>query len=277
MTTANQTPAAGKPFKRILLTGAAGGLGRILRERIKPWADVVRLSDIGDMGEARDGEEIVRCDLADKAAVHAMMEGVDAVLHFGGLSTEYAFEDIMQANILGTYNLYEAIHKCGVKRVVFASSNHAIGFYRTTDMIDADSPTRPDTFYGVSKCFGESLSRFYFDRFGIETVCLRIGSSFEKPANKRMLITYFSYDDLVESLRCSLVTPRVGHTILFGMSDNAGKWWDNRKAAHLGFVAKDSSAQFNDMFPDSGDYPGADDIANTFQGGGFILTGPQYK
>jgi uronate dehydrogenase len=89
-----------KPFKRLLLTGAAGGLGKVLRERIKPWADVVVLSDIADMGEAREGEEIVQCDLADKAAVMKMMEGVEAVLHFGGISTENTFENIMQANIL---------------------------------------------------------------------------------------------------------------------------------------------------------------------------------
>lgn len=266
-----------RPFKRILLTGAAGGLGRVLRERIKPWADVVRLSDIGDMGEARAGEEVVRCDLAEKAAVLALMEGVDAVLHFGGLSTEHAFEDIMNANILGTANLYEAVHKCGVRRVVFASSNHTVGFYRTTDVIDADSPTRPDTFYGVSKCFGEQLSRYYYDRFGIETVCLRIGSSFPEPANRRMMTTWFSYDDLVEMLRCALFAQRVGHTIAFGVSDNPGKWWDNTRAAHLGYVPRDSSRRFADRFPDSGHYPPADDVTATFQGGPFVLAGPQYK
>jgi uronate dehydrogenase len=251
----------------------------VLRERIKAWADVVRLSDIriDGLGAANDGEEIVACDLADKAAVLAMMDGVDVVLHFGGLSTEYAFDDIMQANILGTANVYEAVHKCGVRRVVFASSNHAVGFYRTTDVIDADAPTRPDTFYGVSKCFGESLSRYYYDRLGIETVCVRIGSSFPEPQNRRMMTTYFSYDDLVELLRCSLFAPRVGHTIVFGQSDNAGSWWDNTKAAHLGFKAKDSSSKFAHLFPASGEYPAADDVATTYQGGAFILSGPQYK
>ncbi|RJG14454.1 NAD-dependent epimerase/dehydratase family protein [Massilia cavernae] len=265
-----------KPFKRILLTGAAGGLGKVLRDRIKPWADVVRLSDLADLGEAREGEEIVQCDLADKAAVMKMMEGVDAVLHFGGISVEAPFDAILSANIVGTANLYEAVHKHGVRRVVFASSNHAIGFYKQTEVIDADDPVRPDTMYGVSKCFGENLSRYYFDRFGIETVCIRIGSSFPEPQSARMLVTYFSYDDLVESLRCSLMTAKVGHTILFGMSDNPAKWWDNRKAGHLGFVAKDSSTKFNGMFPPSGNYPAADDVGATYQGGPFILNGPQF-
>lgn len=271
----NQTQQA-IPFKRILLTGAAGGLGRVLRERIKPWAEVLRLSDLADLGAAREGEEIVQCNLADKAAVLALMEGVDAVLHFGGISVEAPFEAIMQANILGTANLYEAVHKAGVKRVVFASSNHAVGFYRTTDMVDASMPTRPDSMYGVSKCFGESLSRYYYDRFGIETVCLRIGSSFPAPINKRMMSTYFSYDDLVEMLRCALFAPRVGHTIAFGMSDNAAAWWDNRHAAFLGFRAKDSSAQFADRFPDSAQFPDPDDITASYQGGKFLLDGPQY-
>jgi len=266
-----------KPFKRLLLTGAAGGLGKILRDRIKPWADVVRLSDIGDMGVAREGEEIVRCDLADKAAVFKLLEGVDAVLHFGGISTENTFENIMAANIAGTYNLYEAVHKHGVKRVVFASSNHTIGYYKTTDYIDADSPMRPDSLYGVSKCFGESLSRYYYDRAGIETVCLRIGSSFPEPVNPRMLVTWFSYDDLLESLRVSLFTPRVGHTILFGVSANPASWWDNSKAAHLGFKPKDSSTRFAANFPDTGAYPPKDDVATICQGGGFLMSGPQYK
>jgi uronate dehydrogenase len=266
-----------KPFKRLLLTGAAGGLGKILRERIKPWADVVRLSDIGDMGAAQEGEEIVQCDLADKAAVLKLLEGVDAVLHFGGISTENTFEAIMHANIQGTYNVYEAAHKHGVKRIIFASSNHAVGFYKQSEYIDADAPTRPDSMYGISKVFGEQLSRYYWDRAGIETVCIRIGSSFPEPTNVRMMASWFSYDDLVEALRVSLFTPRVGHTILFGTSDNAVKWWDNRKASHLGFRPKDSSSQFDHLFPNNGTYPPADDPVSLFVGGKFVYDGPMYK
>jgi uronate dehydrogenase len=265
-----------KPFHRILLTGAAGGLGKILRERVKPWADIVRLSDLADLGEAAEGEEIVQCDLADKAAVLKLLDGVDAVLHFGGVSVEERFEPILQANILGVANLYEAVHKAGVKRVIYASSNHATGFYRTTDLVDADMPVRPDGFYGVSKCFGEALSRYYYDRFGIETVCLRIGSSFAEPKNARMMTTYLSYDDLVELIRCSLFTPRVGHTITFGTSDNDTTWWDNGKAAHLGYRPKDSSRTFAHLFPDTAERPPKDDMPTTFQGGPFVTAGPKY-
>jgi len=271
------TTVTNKPLHRILLTGAAGGLGRVLREKLKPWADILRLSDIGDMGSAADNEEIMHCDLADKAAVFELVKEVDVILHFGGISVEAPFEDILRANIQGTYNIYEAAHKHGIKRLVFASSNHTIGFYQTTTCIDADDPVRPDGMYGISKCFGENLSRYYFDRFGIETVCIRIGSSFPVPTSRRMLTTYLSFDDLTELLRCALFTPRVGHTIVFGASDNAEKWWDNRKAAHLGYQARDSSAQFSHLFPPSGAYPAADDVATLYQGGAFILSGPQYK
>jgi uronate dehydrogenase len=267
----------GKPFKRILMTGAAGGLGKVLRDRIKPWAEVVRLSDIAGMGEARPGEELVQCDLSDKAAVMKLMEGVDAVLHFGGISTEAPFEAIMQANILGVAHLYEAAYKHGVKRLMFASSNHAIGYYKTTDMLDANMPTRPDSMYGISKVFGEQMSRYYYDRFGIETVCIRIGSSFPQPANKRMMSTYLSYDDLTELLRCSLFAPRVGHTIVFGMSDNDSVWWDNRYAAHLGYRPKDSSAKFAHLFPDTCEFPEKDDVTTIYQGGKFLLDGPMFE
>lgn len=265
-----------KQFNRILLTGAGGGLGRMLRERIKPWARTIRLSDIADLGSAGENEEIMCCDLADNAAVLKLVEGVDAVLHFGGISVEDKFVPIMQANILGLYNLYEAVHKAGVKRVIYASSNHVTGFYRTTDLVDADMPPRPDSFYGVSKCFGEALSRYYYDRFGIETVCLRIGSSFPEPRSARMMTTYLSYDDLVELIRCSLFTPRVGHTIAFGNSNNDTKWCDNSKAAHLGYQPKDSSRKFAHMFPDTSERPPAGDPTTIFQGGPFVVAGPMY-
>jgi uronate dehydrogenase len=272
MTTSN----IAKKYNRILLTGAAGGLGRILRERAGQWADIVRVSDLADLGPAGDGEEVVLCDLADRDAVRALVKDCDAVLHFGGVSVEGPFDPIMQANILGAYNLYAAIHQEGVKRVVFASSSHTVGFYKQTERVDADMPLRPDGFYGLSKCFGEALSRYYFDRFGIETVCLRIGSSFPEPRNPRMMVTYLSYDDLSELIRCSLFTPRVGHTITFGTSANAATWWDNSKAAHLGYKAKDSSDGFRANFPDTPAFPPADDWPTIFQGGPFVTTGPIY-
>jgi uronate dehydrogenase len=266
-----------KPFKRLLLTGAGGGLGTMLRERIKPWADVIRLSDVKEIAPAGPGEEVVQCDLGDRKAVMDLLEGVDAVLHFGGISVEDEFETIMNANILGLHHLYEGVHKRGIKRVIYASSSHVVGYYPTTQVVDATMPLRPDGMYGVSKCFGEALSRYYYDRFGIETVCLRIGSSFDEPRNARMMTTFLAYDDLVELIRCALFTPRVGHTITFGVSDNPVRWWDNREASHLGFQAKRSSREFAERFPQTGAWGAADDITAVYQGGPFLTAGPMYK
>jgi uronate dehydrogenase len=161
-----------------------------------------------------------------------------------------------------------------VKRVVFASSNHVIGFYPVTQKIDADDPVRPDGLYGVSKAFGENLSRFYFDRHGIETVCLRIGSCFPAVKDRRMLNTYLSYDDLVELVRCGLFAPSAGHTIIFGVSDNRVKWWDNSKAAHLGFRARDSSEPQRARVESEVAALDPADPAAQFQGGAFVRTGP---
>jgi uronate dehydrogenase len=267
-----------KPFKRILLTGAAGGLGRRLRDHMQEFADIVRLADMADIGPARAGEEVVQCDLADRDAVMKMCEGVDAILHFGGVSTEQEFEPIMNGNILGLVNLYEAVHKLGIRRVIFASSNHTMGMYRTTETVDAGMPTRPDGYYGLSKVFGESLSRFYWDRFGIETVCIRIGFCFPEPTTHRQLITWLSLDDLVQLLRRSLLTPRVGHTITFGVSDNPGKWWDDRHARHLAYKPQDSSQQFAEQVYAAGvDWTDPDDLTLNHQGGQFLMNGPKYK
>jgi len=261
-------------YSRLLLTGAAGGLGKMLRERLKPFARVLRVSDRAELGAAAPGEEVAICDLADKEAVHKLVDGVDAVVHFGGISVEDRFEPIMQSNILGLFNLYEAVRKHGVKRVVFASSNHVTGFYKQSERIDTDAPVRPDGLYGVSKCFGENLSRFYFDRHGIETVCLRIGSSFPVVKDRRMLATYLSYDDLVELIRCSLFAPNAGHTIIFGASANSQSWWDNSKAAHLGFKPKDTSEPQRARVEAAGPPLASDNPVAIYQGGPFVLAGP---
>ena len=261
-------------YSRILLTGAAGGLGKILRLRMTTFTEVLRVSDRLNIEPAGPNEEVVVCDLADKHAVHQLVAGVDAVVHFGGISVEDRFEPILQSNIIGVFNLYEAVRKHGIKRVVFASSNHVTGFYKQTEKITADAPMRPDGLYGVSKCFGENLSRLYFDRYGIETVCLRIGSSFPVVKDRRMLATYLSYDDLVELVRCSLFAPKIGHTVIFGSSDNAVSWWDNAKAAHLGFKPKDASDHQRERVEASSPPLAPNDPALIFQGGGFVLAGP---
>ena len=259
--------------RRLLLTGAAGGLGKVLRPRLRARADVLRVSDISALDPAQAGEEAVVCDLAEADAVDALIQGCDAIVHLGGVSVERPFEEILPANIQGVYNVYEAARRHGVRRVIFASSNHTIGFYRQNQVIDADVLPRPDGYYGLSKVFGENLSRFYFDRYGIETVCIRIGSSFPEAKDRRMLVTWLSYDDLEQLIVRGLFTPSVGHTIVYGASANRDSWWDNNRAAHLGFAPKDSSEQFRAKV-EAQPQPDPTDPANRYQGGGFVKAGP---
>ena len=271
MTTTHTAPT---PFNRVLLTGAAGGLGKVLRKSLRPYAKILRLSDISEMAPAADAsEEVQICDLSDKQAVHQLVEGVDAILHFGGVSVERPFEEILGANISGVFHIYEAARRHGVKRIIFASSNHVIGFYKQDETIDAHSPRRPDSYYGLSKSYGEDMVTFYFDRYGIETVSIRIGSSFPEPQNRRMMSTWLSFDDLTQLIERSLFTPSVGHTVVYGMSANRDVWWDNRFAAHLGYTAKDSSEVFRDKVEQQ-PMPAADDPAAVYQGGAFAAAGP---
>jgi uronate dehydrogenase len=259
---------------RVLLTGAAGGLGKVLRPRLRPRCTLLRLSDLVAMDPPQAGEQVVQVPLEDRVAVDALLEGMDAVVHLGGISTEQPFDAILQANFVGTYNLYEAARRQGVKRIVFASSNHVTGFYRQDEVIDATMPVRPDGYYGLSKAFGENLSRFYFDRYGIETVCLRIGSSFPEPKDRRMLASWLSYDDLERLVLASLTAPVVGHSIVYGMSDNTTTWWDNTSAAHLGYRPRDSSEPFRAATEARQPTLDRNDPAVVFQGGGFVVKGP---
>ena len=268
------TPASAPSLGRILLTGAAGGLGRQLRPRLRTRCSLLRVSDIAAMQAAGPGEEVVEAALENRAAVDALLQGMDAVVHLGGISTEQPFDAILQANIVGAYNLYEAARRHGVKRIVFASSNHVTGFYRQDEVIDATMPVRPDGYYGLSKAFGENLARFYFDRYGIETACLRIGSSFPEPKDRRMLATWLSYDDLERLVVACLTAPVVGHSIVYGMSDNATTWWDNTPARHLGFRPQDSSEPFRAAKEAAQPALDRNDPAVIYQGGAFVRMGP---
>ncbi|MGE8361195.1 NAD-dependent epimerase/dehydratase family protein [Pseudomonas sp.] len=268
------TSNANTPFNRLLLTGAAGGLGKVLRESLRPYANIIRLSDIAEMAPAAGPhEEIQVCDLSDKAAVHALVEGVDAIVHFGGVSVERPFEEIVGPNICGVFHIYEAARRHGVKRVIFASSNHVIGFYQQNEAIDANCARRPDSYYGLSKSYGEDMASFYFDRYGIETVSIRIGSSFPVPQNRRMMSTWLSFRDLTQLIERSLYTPNVGHTVVYGMSDNKEVWWDNRLADHLGYKPQDTSEVFRDQV-EAQPKPAADDPAAIYHGGAFVAAGP---
>ena len=267
-------PASSIRFGRLLLTGAAGNLGRELRPRLKAYCQTLRLSHRSDMGEAVEGEEIVVASLEDRGAVLNLLKDVDAVIHMGGVSTEKPWDDILAGNIVGAYNLYESARKNKVKRILFASSNHVTGFYRQDEVISPRDPVRPDGLYGLSKAFGENLAQLYWDRYGIETVSLRIGSSFVEPKDRRMLATWMSYDDTERLIVSALTAPVVGHTIIYGMSDNRTTWWDNTGARHIGYCPQDSSEPFRDAVEARQPIIDHSDPISIHQGGAFVRTGP---
>ena len=261
-------------LNRLLITGANGGLGSVCRERLGHLARTLRLGARKGLGEARANEEIVYCDLGDRDAVTAMVDGCDGIVHMGGQSVEAPWAPIRNANIDGVFNLYEAARLSSTRpRILFASSNHAIGFHKQTTRLDADSPTRPDGLYGVSKVFGEAMARLYFDKFGIETAIVRIGSSFPEPTNHRMLSTWLSYDDLVSLIERVFAVPELGCPIIYGVSNNDAAWWDNSAVAHLGWRPRDNAEAFRARIDAAQTPPPAGDVTAVYQGGTFCGLG----
>ena len=210
----------------------------------------------------------------DKAQMQALLHGVDAVVHMGGVSTEKSWESILAGNIVGMVNLYEAARANGVKRIVFASSNHVTGFYRQDEVITPQDPVRPDGFYGLSKAFGENLAQLYWDKHGIETVSLRIGSSFSEPKDRRMLATWMSYDDTERLIVAALTAPVVGHSVIYGLSDNATVFWDNTSASHIGYRPQDSSEKHRAAVEARQPTIDTTQLAARCQGGAFVTQGP---
>ncbi|THV21091.1 NAD-dependent epimerase/dehydratase family protein [Peteryoungia ipomoeae] len=258
-------------MKRLLLTGAAGGLGRAMRPRLAGMAEILRVSDISDLGAVADHEEEMQCDLGDRAAVDRLVDGCDGIIHLGGISVEDKFSKILNANILGLHNLYEAARANGMPRILFASSNHTIGFYRQDEYLDHTMPQRPDGLYGVSKCFGEALARMYFEKFGQETALVRIGSCMERPTNHRMLSTWMSYDDFLSMIECIFRVPRLGCPVIWGCSDNDSRWWSNEHVSYLGWRPKDNAERFRKDIDAAVAKPAPDHATAVYQGGPFVL------
>ncbi|MCZ4096213.1 MULTISPECIES: NAD-dependent epimerase/dehydratase family protein [Streptomyces] len=231
--------------RTILLTGAAGGVGTLMRELLPAYGYELRLLDVRPVEGAPDA---VTADLTDAGALREAVRGVDAIIHLAGISLEAPFDKILRSNIEGTYHLYEAAREEGVRRVVFASSNHAVGFTpRPTGddpLIPIGTPHRPDTFYGLSKCFGEDLASLYWDLHGLETVSLRIGSCFPAPTSVRMLSVWMSPADCARLLHAALTAEDVRHTVAYGSSANTRLWWDLTTARALGYEPQDDSEPY---------------------------------
>lgn len=240
-------------MKKLVLTGAAGRLGSYLREPLTAMCETLVSTDIvDDIGKLYDGESYVQADLASLDAMVDLLKGADMVVHFGAVGDEAPFDPILGANIIGAYNVWEAAYRNGVRRVVYASSIHAVGMYKKTDFIGTDVPHRPDTFYGLAKCFAEDLASLYWDKRQVEAVCMRILSC-AQVGNPRAVGTWLSYDDLILLVKRAIDTPVTGFSVVYGVSNNDRTPVDNAKASHLGYRPKDNAEQFAEkIFAEAG-------------------------
>jgi len=259
-----------KPLlKKLVLTGAAGRLGSYLREPLSQLCEEFVSTDIADgVGKLYPAETYVRADLTDLDAMCDVLDGADMVVHFGAIGDERPFEVLLGPNFIGAYNVWEAAHRQGVRRVVYASSIHAVGMYPKTEFIGTDVPHRPDTFYGLAKCFAEDLASLYWDKRGIESVCLRILSA-AQVTNARALGSWLSYDDLIQLVTRAIDTPTTGFSVVYGVSDNDRVPVDNAGASFLGYRPRDNAEQFAAQI--LADAPQADptDPGQMCQGGPF--------
>ncbi len=257
----------------MLLTGAAGRLGRWLRPRLIERYGSLRSSDLVDPGPPLQGEEVVLADLADAASVERIVAGAGRIIHFGGISFETAFERINAANIVGTYNVFEAARRHGAGPIVYASSNHATGFYTRDQQLDGTVAARPNSFYGVSKAFGENLASLYADKWGLDIACLRIGTAAPEPRDPRHLSTWQSYPDLLRMIDACFAAEKLGFAVLYGVSANRRSWWSNGHAPHVAYAPADSAdGAAADLLP-GGDQRDPDDPAVKYQGGPFVANG----
>jgi uronate dehydrogenase len=230
---------------RVLITGAAGHIGKVLRQGLKGRYKLLRCSDVVKIGDAAPGEEVVQADVQDFAATRASLKGIDCVVHLGALPVEHPWEQILPINIAGTYNVFEAARLEGVKRVIFASSNHAIGYYRRSERIDHTAQPRPDSRYGLSKAFGEALGHLYADKHNLSVISLRIGTCRERPVERRHLSTWLSHRDTVQLVERCIEAPQVHCLVVYGVSNNPRSWWDNSAAMQqLGYVPQDTAETF---------------------------------
>jgi uronate dehydrogenase len=256
-------------MKKILITGAAGDVGSHLRRELA-GRYAMRLSDIRPIAVLAHGEEFVRGDCASLRDMLRATQGVDAIVHLGGFSVEGPWEVILRANIVGAYQVFEAARRNGVRRMVFATSNHAVGFYDRDETIDHRVYPRPDSRYGVSKVFGEALGSLYAHKYGMEVVCVRIGNVNPRPMDKRRLSIWLSPRDLAQLVSIAIERPGIRFEIVYGVSSNRRSWYDNANAERLGYRPQDDSEAWAEEVL-STTIPGADPRAEKFQGGPFVL------
>lgn len=228
-----------RPLGLVTVTGAAGLIGSALREAWRGVLPGLRLVDRSGLGEAGEGEELLEADLTDLAAAREAVSGADAVVHLAAIPEEDVFDRLLQVNVRGAYNVFEAARREGVRRVVFASTNHVTGLYPRSQRIGPDDPVRPDSLYGVTKVFGEAVGRLYAEKWGLEVVCLRIGAFGARPESAEEAPMWLSPRDGVRLCTRALVAPAVGFLVVYGASRVEDGWWDDPGANAIGYEPLD--------------------------------------
>jgi uronate dehydrogenase len=212
----------------------------------------------------------VRADLSKMSDALRITKGVDAIVHLGGYSVEGPWAGILRANIVGCYNVFEAARRNGVKRILFPTSNHAVGFYARSRTIDHRVTPRPDSRYGVSKVFGEALGSLYADKYGMQVFCMRIGNVNARPIDKRRLSILLTPRDLAQLVIIGIEHPDIRFEIVYGISRNARAWYDNANAFRLGYRPQDDAEQWAAKVL-AKEPPGGDPVAEKYQGGAFCV------
>lgn len=254
-------------MKTILITGAAGDVGTHLRRELAGRYRI-RASDLRPLTKVAQ-ETYARADVSKMADALRITKGVDAVVHLAGYSVEGPWEGILSANIVGCYNVFEAARRNGVKRILFPTSNHAVGFYRRDQVIDHRVYIKPDSRYGVSKVFGEALASLYADKYGMQVFCMRIGNVNPLPIDKRRLSIWFSPRDLAQLVTIGIEHPGIRFEIVYGISGNKRAWYDNANAFRLGYKPQDDSeAHAAEVLARE---KAGDPVAEQYQGGLFCV------
>lgn len=226
---------------KFVLTGAAGALGSVLRGPLSKMCDELVSTDIVPISDLAPNETFAQADVAKRDEISPLLKGADMVIHFASIADEAPFDELLGPNYIGAYNIWEAAHEHGVRRVIYASSVHAVGMHNINDGVDLDAPHRPDTYYGLAKSFTEDMARMHWEKRGIECVSIRIFSCSPEPGNARALGSWLSYRDLVQLVQRGIEAPTVGYTAIFGVSGNTRSAVNNAKASYLGYVPQDNA------------------------------------
>ncbi len=254
---------------RVLLTGAGGKVARQIRPYLAPACSELRLTDLVPVTPEHANETAFTADLTDARALPALLKGVHAVVHFAGYPREADWATLLPANIVAVAHLWEAAIEAGVQRIVYASSNHAVGYHPRQRRIDGLGSPRPDSRYGVTKVFMEALASLHADKHGLRGLGLRIGHCAAAPSDARMLANWVHPEDLAALVGVGLQAD-YHHDVVYGVSHNAASWWDNRRAEALGYRPRHSAdAWAAALVGQRSD----DAVAELYQGGGFAAAG----